>query len=504
MNLKQSILHDQPIRRISIVNFTGIRANWGCQATSWELLKFLNSAFPAGDLPEVDLVPLLPRYEIDRDLEQNQIDEIYEAMLSICADGKGNGNALAYLERICMERYGAFAESVRRSDIVFFQAEGTMAGTDFLRGARLLLLPLVAKHAWSKPVFVLNQTIFVCAAKFGEVLSAAYNTFDFVAVRENISFSAAKEFGIQPVFHIPDTAFLTSPAHSTRLPDFSDGSYFAVTGSAYFSSEIHEQIFLAADRIKRETGLKPLLAGSTGADMELQRLAERYWGTSQFVVVPPDVDYCAAAFALKHCRFLIGGRFHMTIMAASVHVPSIQLRGNSYKNEGLSAMLDGSAPVRDAADHEVILSDAFALLEPEACERLRDRMEPIRRSLRDAGQWFAACLNGRCAEIPASFLAPPGRAIKASDYIEPYRTNSFEHARAFTYPPANGDALGPRPAGGNTLPYLLSSWQGGDIRALGAIRQILTSYPKIAETLKPALRAELQSLPLGDIILPQP
>jgi polysaccharide pyruvyl transferase WcaK-like protein len=485
------------IQRMSIINFTGMRPNWGCQSTSWELLKFINSVFPSGALPEVALIPLLPRCDADQHLEQTSLAEVHEAILATCAKTAGHSAALAFLERICMQRYGSYADQVKNSDLVIFQAEGTLAGTDIVRGARLLLLPVVAKHAWNKPVYALNQTIFLCNDEFTAVAAAAYNSFDLVAVRENISLDMARRAGINPVYLIPDMAFLTTPGPDARLPDLTGGRFFAVTGSAYFAPDIYQRIFQLAQKIKQDTGLKPLLAAS-GADNGLLDLARKSWAPSEYEVVPRDVSYASAAFAMKRCKFLIGGRYHMTIMAASVGVPSVQLYGNSYKNVGLSAMLDGLFPVRSPDDGQRVMQDVSMLLDrpAEQASALAHAMQAVHHSLDEARQWLARSLRGEETEIPNALLTPPGRHVDALAHLEPYRRATIAQAHAFAYPVSTSDAerLGPKPSAKNIFPVLRSAVAAGDTQAKDVVLQILKSYPALLSEADPVLRREMEAL----------
>lgn len=466
-----------PIRRIAVVNFTGIRANWGCQATSWELLKFVNSLFPT--LPEVALIPLLPRHDIDRRL-QAQTAAIYEAIRRVAAGELGSGEHLDYLERLCVARYGPLADAVRQSDAVFFQAEGTMTGTDVVRGARLILLPFVAKHAWSKPVYSLNQTLFSLDAALTGAMAAAYGTFDLVAVRESISHDFARKAGIRECCLIPDAAFLTRPTEDGRLPQLAERDLFAVTGSAFHAPTIYQDLIDAADAIRRHTGLTPLVMASTDADRKLMDLAAERWGPGAYEVVPPQVPYTSAARALKDCRFLFGGRYHMAILAASVGVSTVQVPGNSYKNEGLSALLDGLMPVRETGSIEDILRDVDDILDGHAShERLDSALRPVRASLEAARGWLSDHFAGTEREIPATLRQPPGRTIDAAGHLDRYRTSTLEQAAAFSYPATPGPGLGALPTAAAALPLLMPSIRAGDTLAAATAEQLKRSYPTV-------------------------
>ena len=145
-------------RHIAVLNFTGFRKNWGCQATSWELLKFLDSTFV--DLPHFSLVPQLPHCALDVQLN-DRLDEIFAGIHAVLSESRNADLRLRFLTRLCTERYGIWAERVRSADCVVFQGEGKMSGApDFNHGLGLLLLPFIAKHAWGKPVLSLNSNNF--------------------------------------------------------------------------------------------------------------------------------------------------------------------------------------------------------------------------------------------------------------------------------------------------------------------------------------------------------
>ena len=467
--------------RIALINFTGIRANWGCQATSWEWLKFINSAFPADRLPDVALIPLLPRHAADQAIERDHLNGIYDGIEAVAEGRPEKAEKLAFLEAICRTRYGAYADAVAGSDVVFFQAEGTMTGTDFVRGARLILLPFVAKHAWGKPVYAFNHTVFMCDGRFAKAAAAAFNSFDLNAVREPISFSAARANGMNPVYLIPDTAFLTEPALDARLPELGAGKYFAVTGSAYPAAGVHERIFAVADRVRRETGLVPVIAASTKADHVLVALAQQNWPDDDYEVIPYDVGYAAVAHALRSCAFILGGRYHLAIVAACVGTPAVQLAGNTYKNEGLSAMLGGLAPVRDPADMETIMNDVVAIVRngDNARRQLADRRESIRASLAAARAWLSGTLAGQAPPIPDSFVNPPGVAIDHRLHVEPYCTAARAQAESFRYSDRPQSAMGDEPRAGNILPAVTASCLAGQAASLAMLRQLGASYPEI-------------------------
>jgi polysaccharide pyruvyl transferase WcaK-like protein len=269
--------------------------------------------------------------------------------------------ALSYLEDLCVRRYGEWANLARQADLIVFQAEGTMSGrVEFRTGAGIFLLPFVAKHAWGKRVIAMNQTLFSVDPGITEMVTHALRDFDFVAVREGFSVEFARSAGISCAY-VPDAAFRTKSSPDVRLPDL-DGPrrYFCVTGSALAEKNIAEHIVELADRIRKSSALIPVLAAAS--DQSLVKIASQRWRDGDYVVVPSDIHYPAVAYVLERCEFLVGGRYHMAIMAAAVGTPTLLLRGNTAKNEGLAAMLRSAFPVRSTTEIDAILSDAKALL----------------------------------------------------------------------------------------------------------------------------------------------
>jgi hypothetical protein len=483
-------------KKICIVNFTGDRQNWGCQATSWEFLKFIVGAFPRGSLPKLSFVPLLPRCDIDAELSDRYLRDIYDAIHTVVRRHTGAGSALRLLESICLSRYGRWADEVRSSDVVFFQGEGTMTGSDFVRGARLILLPFVAKHAWGKPVLAMNQTFFSCDADFSAAAAAAYNSFDFVAVRENISFDAASSLGIA-AYHIPDLAFLAKAAPHPEIPMGAHHDYFCVTGTALPSPDAHEQLFAVADQVRRASGLRPMIAASTAADQRLEQLAVATWANNAYDIVPRTLSYLEAASAMSRCKFVLGGRYHMSIIAASMGVPSVLLRGNSYKNEGLAAMLQGSLRVRSLDDEVGVLADVRVWTEGGDRPRLefRSAVEAVMSSIGAAKDWFTSALHGGNARVPDCFSQPPGSPMSAAAHQEPYCTLAREQARSFAYPVLPSHKRYGKPVSPDAfLAPLFSALEVDREGSAAIIRQVVASSPTICEAVSMETRHRIEQV----------
>jgi polysaccharide pyruvyl transferase WcaK-like protein len=473
------MLVKMPPRNICISNFTGFRANWGCQATSWELLKFINGCFLGHHPHRVTLVPLLPHCEMDVALD-GRLADIYAAVSEVTGGGPEAKRAIGLLEELCIERYDFWADDVRSADLVFFQGEGTISGvTDFSSGVGLLLLPFVAKHAWGKPVISLNQTIFGQDSELLRVFRMMFNSFDFVGVREGASLEFAKSFGVNPCHFIPDAAFLTRPSPDPRLPkpEPSKG-LFCVTDSASRGPHADEQIFFCADRIRAETGLTPVLAISKSR--RLINMARSHWSGGTYEVLDPEVNYRSVAHTLKECEFLVGGRYHMGIMAAAVGTPTILLTGNTFKNEGLAAMLQAPFPVRTFDDTNEIVADAQFILkhrESERC-RLSSAVARIRDCISEGQLLLSDIIAGR-SDVHSITACPPTTTVSREligNYIESTlraRPTAAKRSSGLTNRSSLEERVGRRPTIPEVLSPLICSLRGDTEAIKITVNQLL-------------------------------
>jgi polysaccharide pyruvyl transferase WcaK-like protein len=379
--------------KICFVNFTGFRSNWGCQATSFELLKMTLRALSGQPAPHISFTPLLEPSPLDAELDA-QIDAIHAAIVAAAQDDCDSAKSLRYLEDICIRRYAPWTEAAKAADVLVFQAEGSLSGRlSFCDGIGVVLLPFVAKRAWGKRVISLNQTLY--SAHEGQIaaIRAALNTFDVAAVREGSSVDFARANAI-PVSYIPDLAFLASPGPDPNLPDFAtDARYFAVTGSALKEPNKAEQTIDLAERIAAKTARIPVFVASS--DQSIINLAAKRWKSADYLFVPRETHYPGVAHALQRCDFLVGGRYHMAILAAAVGTPTLLTRGNTPKNEGLAAMLRSRFPVQALEQADLILNDADALCREFSSVKaeLTAAVSAIVSEIRRAEPYIAAALT---------------------------------------------------------------------------------------------------------------
>ena len=331
--------------KILILNYTGYRSNWGCQATSRGLLQLISTAFSkAGDC-EIDIIPFPPTHW--RDIWQSRrhgdfLEKYYQRQ-------EASPEALEMFESLCRGRFSDYLQRVRDADIVFFQGEGSIGPGRMYRETRLFGLPLLAKQHFGKTVVSINQTISFASNYQAELLQQIYNEFDLNFVREEQSLKLCSGPDWPKFDLIPDAAFAYSPQAEAQR-DRPSRRYFCISGSAEIGAYDLESYAKNIAAIARRWDLLPVFVYSRSSDAVMVNAFEKAVGAECDVVsskTHPDVDQLIGV--LSGAEAVIGGRYHTSISALSVNVPVVLTRSNSHKSDGLSKMFDGDVRLIDHA-----------------------------------------------------------------------------------------------------------------------------------------------------------
>jgi len=370
--------------KIVVLNYTGDRANWGCQATSRNLLDFLRSSL-AG-VPHLDVVTIpLPRSHAVDDLvaaaHGARIRDIYAAEHPGIDD-------LRFLEALIRERFGDHLAPVETADVVVFQGEGSIGPQRYLRNVQLFGPPFLAAHLWRKPVLAMNQTLSACDADDARILARIMGGFALVAVREARAYAFARSIGLDGTLLCPDMAFAAArfvpPTHAPvpAVP------YFCIAGAAVLESDDVGPVVGAIRQIALRHGLRPVFVFSRPADQGVVRAAAKLPGDLAFDVVSAADHQRVEQILplLANATLLLGRRYHTAISALAQGTPVILLPGNTFKNEGLGPMLGLEIPVFSVQDVSAIVAEAERIV--GAGERLRERIRDAVRRARAAHAEF--------------------------------------------------------------------------------------------------------------------
>jgi polysaccharide pyruvyl transferase WcaK-like protein len=355
-----------------ILNYTGGRANWGCQATSVMLAEFLAQSL-AGVVTQIDTIPLPPPHFTDNTLRKRQ----GAWLASIYADPTPQKADLAKLERLARRRFAHLYKRMIDADLVFFQGEGTISDAAFFSDTRLFALPLLAAKWHHKKLFALNQSISLAHPGSAGIVKSVLGHATLNVFREPYSADIATKLALPRVMMCPDMAFRIKSAGPQLYPA-AIPTTFCVTGSAILDDAYMDQYGKLIADIARRTGLVPVFLAATGHDRELYvryRTSEKSPAscvTSQTSPTQEDI-----LPHLSQAAFTIGGRYHTSIMSAALGTPVVLLESNSSKSIGLSQMLFGENRVRKPAEGDAIFSDVNHIL-TEGSQSRQELLSAIR------------------------------------------------------------------------------------------------------------------------------
>lgn len=310
--------------RIAITNYTGNRKNWGCQSTSIGLANILAKC---SGRPNIGYLELKSRVGSFLKCSRR---ELRKEVLSYCQTGRSS-----LVEGLYEAIYQADERALlAASDLILFQGEGTMVGTNFYNAESLLIAPVVAKVRHNKEVWSVNQTIFSLDAEFSEFLAGAYNRiFSVVSVREPASLRFAHAIGIRGCKLVPDFAFseIQPGSPPTR------GRYAAMSGMARIERVPVAQCLQVASALIERYGHLVFMA-STPQDLAMAQDLKHTLGGG-FEILSDQVSREDVYSAITSADIFVSGRYHMNIFAAKAGVPFVPVLSNTHKNIGLNELL---------------------------------------------------------------------------------------------------------------------------------------------------------------------
>lgn len=346
--------------RVALTNYTGDRGNWGCQATSRNLLAFLKETFSANPSASIDVIPFPTAHPIDRLSEA----AIGEKIHSIYSSARPSQSQLSFIEGLTRERFGSCFDRARHADVIVFQGEGSIGPAASFRTPRVFGLPFLAAHLWRKPVLSLNQTIYFASDQDATCARNLFDSFHLVAVRECASYCFATDAGIRGVTLCPDMAFMEFDRSLAPPAALETSRYFCVSGSAV--ADLLDPVSFASiiRALAERFGLDPVFLFSRSQDKELFLCLQSRIGAvrSHTLSSKEWPDYRSILPVLRSAQFVIGGRYHTAVSALSQGTPVILIPGNTFKSEGIGPMLGLDIPVFDPSQTEAILGFASRLV----------------------------------------------------------------------------------------------------------------------------------------------
>ncbi len=303
--------------------------NWGGQATSTAIEYMLSKQYPEAEFMPLDM-PRLPFKKI------KIFRTYYEKKLILAIMQDQVKDVFYYLNK--MNIPSTIFENFTH---ICFNGEGAIHAKSGHIVVFMGLLYIAKKQG--KVVAAINQTIDLKHNKRLELLiQKVYNTLDFVAVREPISLTYAKNIGISDVHLIPDAVYglpeLTDEMIDERISKFSlPKEYVAVTGSSILKRDSTSLAYMRKLIVMIQKYMDAPIVFMANAKTDIW-LAHRLQKEFGFMIVEPPVKFMDAMAIIARSKILVGGRQHPNIFAYMYKIPFIPFKGNTFKNDGVVAL----------------------------------------------------------------------------------------------------------------------------------------------------------------------
>ena len=293
-----------------------------------------------------------------------------------------------------------------------------------VRGAIFLLrmlINLAVPVGLGRPTVVLGMSLGPFHGALARRLATAVlRGCRLIVVREPLSAEFLRARGLSATARlVPDLAFVTTPTRtsSSRLPE---QTWLGVTlvnwdfpghlQPSQALAEYVEAVLHGLEEIHAAFSLVPLLVpqvtvGHHGRhDRSLQeQVAEQLHARRvPAKTISADLSPGELCDVFGQCRLVLASRLHSVILAACAGTPSVAIRYQGYKTQGISSMLSTSLPVHeiDSLDADKLTASLrFVLAQREALSaELRARVVAFREQIRTCGDEIASIAHESKAE----------------------------------------------------------------------------------------------------------
>jgi len=303
--------------------------NWGSQATSDGIRYMLKKQYPNAEFIQISL-PKLPFKKI-KFLRQYNENALIRAILS--DDVK---KVDYYLNKLNMHE-----NIFKGCTHIVLNGEGMIHHDS---GHISILMGLLYRESKAERIIsVINQTVDLeHNTKLEKLVKKVYNIFDFISVREPLSYDYLQKIGVEKVELIPDAVYglpkikekeITQRVEKYNLPE----KYITVTASSFLkrNRKSLKEMKKIIEYLRSYFNITVVFMASAKTDIWLAHQLKKVY---DLTIIEPPVKYEDAISIIARSKLLVGGRQHPNIFAYIYKVPYIPFRGNTFKNEGVAKL----------------------------------------------------------------------------------------------------------------------------------------------------------------------
>ena len=331
LNTLQEIRFWIPIGpQVLLLNYTAGEENWGCKATSKGLLKLIEKAYPHARIRKrpIHFAKSPGEYQLPSSI--NEFDTYLSSRIHTSPEFKWFDWA----------------------DVIMLNGEGSMhewpnpnvRPEPYLR---MLEVYAVSRFFPNKKIMTINQSVDYWSDEFAGWIKRAYQSCDYISVREPRSLGRLRRLDLKQTKLVPDAAFLTVSVPEQKACAFltergiNEGYIAVFFGENVGRAGIDKlEDFLRGlqQRLDRQVVLFSAPYPDTAVVRELQSRLE-------LPVIGLEAYPEMLVGILSRASLILSGRFHCCIFSALARTPFVPFRSNTDKIEGLVELLNYPVPV---------------------------------------------------------------------------------------------------------------------------------------------------------------
>lgn len=330
---------------ITILNYTGNESNWGCQATSKNMIKLLKYSY--GNDISFKFIDI----EYSGSIYRRLLNKIRFKSINIILK---NIVLFTNIFKIFHPLENSNLEKINNCDLLILNGEGS------LHGYNSELIKFIQYLGYAKLIGVetaiINHSLQFDNDNSKKYLEILYKYSNKNYFREGLSLNNAKEINVKNLYIVPDAAFLnyeidTSSILINNLPK----DYILSTGSVILKNNNHELYFTLLKKLSDYYNLPVLYIASCDVDKNFKDLVINKYSFTYFD--NNDLSVEQVQKCIKDSFFFYSGRFHPNIFSASVGKLFIPFNSNTVKMQGFLNLID--YPIQEIDLNKIDLNIEF-------------------------------------------------------------------------------------------------------------------------------------------------
>lgn len=319
--------------RLTILNYTGKQSNWGCQATSKNLLMLLNKSFKEN----------LSLQTIDLGFSGNILGKIVNKLRYYLAFMVTDNKSITFrLFTFLAQFEGTNIRKIKNCDVLILNGEGSLHGYN----SELIKFVHYLSYAdlLNKKVYIINHSLQYDNKKAEKYLKILYKHSYINFFRERLSLVNGTSANASKSYVVPDAAFLNyyNDLQKVNLYHPIPHKYILASGSVILKESNHEYFDLL-QQLGQYYQTPIIFIASCNVDKQLKPYITTHYNWTYLDNTDLNVEQVQTL--IKKSMFFYSGRFHLNILSAISSKVFIPFKSNTIKMEGLLELL--SYPMKE-------------------------------------------------------------------------------------------------------------------------------------------------------------